>query len=134
MRNETGRMNTRNVNNTANEYYIDGNTVRRMETAPDYRRERQERIERERQEELRKRQRAARRNQEKALRMSRSYAVFLVMAVAVFGIVAGAYIKVQSDITARMKTIAKLESGLPICVLTMMRHTRELIQQWTLKR
>lgn len=92
------------------DYYIDGNTVRRMEAAPDYRRERRERIEREREEELRKRKRAARRNQEKALRMSRSYVAFLTMAVAVFGIVAGLYIHLQSDVTARMKTISSLES------------------------
>ena len=70
-------------------YYIDGNTVRRMEAAPAVtrpdrriresrpehvtreRRER-ERREREREIELRNRKRAARRNQERALRMSKS--------------------------------------------------------------
>ncbi len=34
-------------------YYVDGNTVRRMEAVPDYRRERREREEREREEQLR---------------------------------------------------------------------------------
>lgn len=100
---------TRRVRPAANEYYIDGNTVRRSEAVPDYRRERRERIEREKEEELRRRQRAVRRNQEKALRTSRSYVMFLIMAVTVFGVVACAYIKVQSDVTARMKTIASLE-------------------------
>lgn len=32
------------------------------------------------------------------------------MAVVVFGIFAGTYIKIQSDITSRMKSIASLES------------------------
>lgn len=103
----SGNMRT---NNTTGDYYIDGNTVRRVETAPDYRRERRERIEREREEELRIRRRRARRNQERALRMSKSYVAFLTMAVVVFGAVAGLYIAIQSDITARMKTISALES------------------------
>lgn len=95
---------------TENPYYVDGNTVRRMEAAPDYRRQQRERIEREKQEELRRRKRVARRNQERALRMSRSYVAFLTMAVVVFGVFAGFYIKVQSSVTARMKNIATLES------------------------
>lgn len=93
-----------------NEYYIDGNTVRRMETAPDYRREREERIRREREQEQKRRQRAVRRNQEKALQTSKSYVVFMTMAVLVFAVFSGFYIRVQSDITARMKTISTLES------------------------
>lgn len=92
------------------EYYVDGNTVRRVNAAPDYRKAQQERIEREQEEERRRRRRQARRNQEKALRMSRSYVTFLTMAVLVFAVFAGAYIKIQSDVTARMKNIAKLES------------------------
>ena len=42
--------------------------------------------------------------------MSKSYVVFLTMAVTVFGVFCGSYIKLQSDVTARMKAIAKLES------------------------
>ena len=108
-------------------YYIDGNTVRRMEAAPVVtrpdrrvresrpehvtreRRER-ERRERERELELRNRKRAARRNQERALRMSKSYVAFLTMAVMVFGIFTGAYIHIQSEMTARMNQISSLES------------------------
>lgn len=92
------------------DYYIDGNTIRRAETAPDYRRERRERIRREQEAAQRRRQRRVRRNQEQALRVSKSYVAFLTMAVLVFGGVACMYIAVQSDITARMKTISKLES------------------------
>jgi cell division protein FtsL len=91
-------------------YYIDGNTVRRSEAVPDYRREQRERLRREKEEERRRKQRIARRNQERELRMSRRYVVFLTMAVMVFGGFAGFYIHIQSDVTARMKTIASLES------------------------
>lgn len=90
--------------------YIDGNTVRRMEAAPDYRREREERIRREREKEQQRRQRAIRRNQERALRTSKSYVAFMTMAVLVFATFTGLYIKIQSDVTVRMKTIASLES------------------------
>ena len=86
-------VNHNNRNRAA--YQVDGNTVRRMEAMPDYRKERRDRQEREREEEL---------------RMSKSYVVFLTMAVTVFGIFCGAYIKLQSDVTARMKKIASLES------------------------
>lgn len=93
-----------------NGYYADGNTVRRMEAAPDYRREREERIRREREKEQQRRQRAARRNQERALRTSKSYVAFMTMAVLVFATFTGLYIKIQSNVTVRMKTISALES------------------------
>lgn len=90
--------------------YIDGNTVRRMEAAPDYRREREERIRREQEKEQQRRQRAIRRNQERALRTSKSYVAFMTMAVLIFATFTGLYIKIQSDVTVRMKTISALES------------------------
>ena len=86
--------------------YVEGNTVRKIERAPQY----------EGQERRKQKKRnsshtvTVRRNQEKALRMSKSYVVFLTMAVTVFGVFCGAYIKLQSDVTARMKAIASLES------------------------
>lgn len=92
------------------QYYIDGNTVRRVETASDYRREREERIRREREREQQRRERAVRRNQERALRTSKSHVAFMTMAVLVFATFCGFYIKIQSDITVRMRTISALES------------------------
>jgi cell division protein FtsL len=89
---------------------VDGNTVRRTQAEPDYRRERRERIEREQELERRRRQRTLRRNHERELRMNRSYVVFMTMAVLVFGAFAGIYVHLQSDVTARMKAIASLES------------------------
>ncbi len=92
------------------QYYVDGNTVRRAEAVPDYRKRHRERVEREQEEELRRRKRIARRNKERELRMSRSYVLFLTMAVLIFGIFAGTYVRIQSDVTARMNRIAELES------------------------
>lgn len=113
MRSETERRAAASGRRTSERnHYIDGNTVRRLETAPAIQpdRVRRERREREREEELRRRRRAAKRNQERALRMSRSYVAFLTMAVLVFASFAGMYIHIQSDVTARMKTISGLES------------------------
>lgn len=42
--------------------------------------------------------------------MSKSYVAFLTMAVMVFGIFTGAYIHIQSEMTARMNQISSLES------------------------
>ena len=95
---------------TQRPYTVDGNTVRRVEAEPDYRRQQRERQDKEERENLRRRRRAAARNREKELRMSKSYVVFLTMAVTVFGVFCGTYIKLQSDVTARMKAIARLES------------------------
>lgn len=95
---------------TQRPYKVDGNTVRRVEAEPDYRRQQRERQDKEERENLRRRRRAAARNREKELRMSKSYVVFLTMAVTVFGVFCGTYIKLQSDVTARMKAIARLES------------------------
>lgn len=91
-------------------YYAEGNTVRQLEPMPDYRLERKLRQEREQEEERRRKKREARRKQEKALRMGRSYVGFLTLAVAVFGAFTGTYIMIQSDVTARLKNISKLES------------------------
>ncbi len=93
--------------------YIQGNTVRKMEAVPampDYREERRKRQEKERQDALKRKKRQERQAKERALRNSRSYVMFLTMAVAIFGVFAVTYINIQSDITARMRTISSLES------------------------
>lgn len=87
--------------------YVDGNTVRRMETAPDYRREREEK----RQREIRRHnEHVARRNQERALHMNRGYVAFLTAAAMMTALVSAAYIQLQSELTSRLKNIATLES------------------------
>lgn len=95
-------------------YYTEGNAARQMQampaSVPDYREERRRREEEEREAELRRKKRIARKNQEKALRTSRKYVMFLSMGAIIFAGFAGAYIKIQSDITARMRNISRLES------------------------
>lgn len=87
--------------------YVDGNTVRKLEAAPDYRREREER----RQREIRRHnEHMARRNKERALRMNLGYVMFLTMAAIVTALVAVTYIQIQSDVTSRMRRISALES------------------------
>ena len=87
--------------------FVDGNTVRKAEAVPDYRREQRQR---EREEIRRRNRKVARRNQERELRMNRGYLVFLSIAVGITCLVSAAYIQLQSDITTHMKNISALES------------------------
>lgn len=97
--------------------YIEGNTVRKFEPVPERRNsqvhrelERKQEKDREREERQRMARAAARRNQEKALQISPGYVVFLAVAMAAMVGICGVYLKLQSDITGRMKTVAALES------------------------
>lgn len=90
--------------------YVDGNTVRRFNAEPDYREIQKERERRTKEEQERRRRRLARHNRERELRMSRKYVMFLMMAVGVFGVFAATYIYIQSNISAHMRNISKLES------------------------
>jgi hypothetical protein len=76
---------------TNRNYYINGNTVRELETSP-ARKPKENPRENEEQKRRARRKNAARRNRERALYMSKGY------------------VKVQADVTQRMKTIASLES------------------------
>lgn len=94
--------------------YVDGNTVRRMEAAPDryIRRENERKIKerQKREEEQRRREAAARRNKEHALMFGRGYVAFLTMAAIVVALSAVGYIGLQSAITSDMKQISSLQS------------------------
>lgn len=99
------------------ENYIDGNTVRKLQTEPQRRSEEthQELVRRREQErELRERKRnaraAARKNQERALQMSPGYVVFLAGAMAVMVGVFACYLHLQAELTSSMKNVAALES------------------------
>lgn len=100
--------NRRSYGMTKTNYYVDGNTVRRLEGEPEERRRRQ--LEKEREERRRKSRHVARRNQEKALSMGVGYVLFGTLAVLLTCAVCVIYIQLQSDITSRMKNISKLES------------------------
>ena len=84
--------------------YIDGNTVRKLEAAPDYRREQEEK----QREEIRQRnRRMAQKNQEKSAHMDLA---FLSVSLLVMCVAAVLYIRLQSGITTHLKTISALES------------------------
>lgn len=89
-------------------YYVDGNTVRRLEGEPEERRRRQ--LQREQEQRRRQHRHAAKRNQEREMRMNLGYVLFCTMAVMLTCGVCVTYIQLQSDITSRMKNIARLES------------------------
>ena len=81
MKMETRRRMDRYERVYTTDTYVDGNTVRRVETVPNVPERRREHIDREQEARRRHNKRVARRNQEKALRMSRGYVMFLSMAV-----------------------------------------------------
>ncbi|WP_075718808.1 hypothetical protein [Roseburia sp. 499] len=110
-------MKEEEVSNRRTVNYIEGNTVRKMEAVPQRRSEqvhreleRKQEKDRVREERQREARIAARRNQERALQMSPGYVVFLAVAMAAMVGVCGVYLKLQSDIANRMKTVAVLES------------------------
>ena len=88
-------------------YYVDGNTVRKLEGEPEERLRRQ--LEKEQEELKRRHRRAAKRNRERVSGINFGYVLFCSMAVILLCGVCGAYIQLQSDITSRTKRISKLE-------------------------
>lgn len=89
-------------------YYINGNTVRELDTPV-----RPQRKSREEIEEINRRKRrknAARRNRERAMGMSRGYVAFLTMCVLVVASSAVLLVTLQSRVSARMNNIASLQS------------------------
>ena len=89
----------------------DGNTVRKLEAAPDdYGDRKQRQEERRLSEQKRRRRRAARRNRERALKMNAGYVVFLSVCVIVVTFTMAVYVKMQSDLVTRRGRIETLES------------------------
>lgn len=86
--------------------YIQGNTVKKLETAP-------KRVPvRTREEELRLRekQRSAKRNRQNALMMNKGYVIFLTAATIICAMVCGMYIHMQASMTMNMKQVSSLET------------------------
>ena len=86
-------------------YYVDGNTVRRLEGEPEERRQRQ--LQKEQDQIRRRHRRAAKRNQERAMSMNLGTVFFCAMAVLLISGVCVAYIKLQSDIVKAENDAAK---------------------------
>ena len=106
-------MATKTKGQNVSRVYVDGNTVRRLESLPDYRTQREEerrREEKRRQEIQRRNKQLARRNSQRAMQMSRGYVFFLSFAALVTALVAVAYIQVQSDVSSHLKSISAVES------------------------
>ena len=99
---ESGR--TVNRNRTAeagSRYYVQGNTVRRLDVTKEIERQPQKKI-----------SNTARKNRERAKHMSAGYVVFLCMALVATGIILVKYIGLQSDITNSVQHISVLEKQL----------------------
>ena len=107
MKKEAARNHTRSTDFKTN-YYVDGNTVRRLEGEPEERRRRQ--LEKEQELCRRKHRHAAKRNQERAMRMNLGYVLFCTVALILTCGVAVTYIQLQSEITGKMRRISRLET------------------------
>lgn len=90
-------------------YYINGNTVRELESQP-IRRERRSRQEIEEARRKKSRRNAARRNRERALSMGKKNVCFLTICVLLSAFAAISLIKIESSISTRMRDVANLES------------------------
>jgi cell division protein FtsL len=91
--------------------YVEGNTVRSLGAEP-VRRENEGTLRERREEERRRRSRqlAARRNRERALYMGRGHVAFLTLCVVISVFSAFTYVRLQADVTSKMKKIASMES------------------------
>lgn len=87
--------------------YVDGNTVRKLNTVPSRMPVPGETREQERRK---KADRQTRANRERAMRMNPAYLLFLTMAVALSVGVCGLYIKFQTEVSSRRNHVAALES------------------------
>lgn len=93
------RMVQQNIGYT-NRGYIEGNTVRKIDTV------------REMQQPVRRENRAVRKNRDRALYMNLPYVLFLSMALLVTGVMLIGYLQAQSNLTVSVKHVAALESQL----------------------
>lgn len=82
-------------------YYVQGNTVRKIDVTREIR-----------QEPHRKISNRTRKNRDKARHMSAGYVLFLCLALAVTGFILVNYIGLQSDITNSVEHISRLEKEL----------------------
>ena len=96
-------------------YYIEGNTVRKLDTLPEYYPSKRRRASREEQRQLaerKKKRQIARKNQEKALRLDLTYTIFLAFSVVVTVAACVFYLNLQNEITQTSEQIASLKSEL----------------------
>ena len=96
-------------------YYVEGNTVRKLDAIPaEYpsRWQRQEWEDERRAAARKKKQAIARKNQEKALRLDFTYTLFLIFSVVVTVAACVFYLNLQNQITQNGEQVATLKSEL----------------------
>lgn len=101
--------------------YTYGNAARQLEEMPDFaalKRQRQIAVQRELEEKRRqdeerlRKERAVRRNRMREMSLGKGYVTFLTIAGIITAGISVGYVKLQSDITAHLKNISRLESQL----------------------
>lgn len=96
-------------------YYVEGNTVRKLDTYPEEypaRRRRPSEDERRLRAEKQQKREIARKNQERALRLDFTYTLFLVFSVVVTVAACVFYLNLQNEITRTNEQMASLKSEL----------------------
>ncbi len=106
-RTEQTRRKQSGSSHTDHRTYIEGNTVRKLETLPEY--APKEREERKREQRV---DRATRANRQRALQMGPGYVMFLAVAVVITLGIGALYVQLQSDITGRMRNVSALKNQL----------------------
>ena len=89
-------------------YYINGNTVRDLDSPVRGGRKTREEIEETRRR--KNRRNAIRRNRQRAMEMNRGFVVFLTVCVLVTACTAAAFVQLQAQMTNHMRNVANLES------------------------
>ena len=92
-------------------YYINGSTVRELETQP-VRREQPSREQLQDAKKKKNRRNAARRNRQRALYMNRGYVAFLSVCVIISAAAAVMLVQIQSDVTHHIATLESQISDL----------------------
>ena len=93
--------NRRRTADNRNRYYVQGNTVRKLDVTREIERKPQPKV-----------SNRTRKNRDKAKHMNAGYVFFLSAALVVTGIILVNYIRLQSDITNSVKHISRLEKEL----------------------
>lgn len=88
-------------------YYVNGNTVRELESP--VRRDRRTKEEIEEIKRRKRRRNAARRNRQRAMEMNRGYVFFLTACVFTVAVMAVMLVSMQSTLTERRKNIENLQ-------------------------
>ena len=89
-------------------YYVNGNTVRELDSPVRKGRKTREEIEEARRR--KNRRNAIRRNRQRAMEMNRGFVVFLTVCVLVTAFTAATFVQLQAQMTNHMRSVANLES------------------------